>query len=76
LPAFFFFFAVFLLAFGRDFFAAFFFFFAAFLFLAFGFAAGAIGSRLIGVGAGTGAGDGAEGNIGSEKPGPGQLLSA
>ncbi|HEX9610245.1 MAG TPA: hypothetical protein VF978_00060 [Gemmatimonadales bacterium] len=75
MPAFFFFFAVFFLAFGRDLFAAFFFFFAAFFFLAFGLAAGAIGS-LKGDGAGMGAGDGAEGNIGSEKPGPGQLLSA
>jgi len=34
-----------------------------------------MGSFLMGAGAGTGAGDGTEGYIGSVKPGPGQLLS-
>jgi len=71
---FFFFFAVFFLALGRDFFAAFFFFFAFSWPSAFS-AAGAAGLSHIGAGAGAGAGEGADGNIGSEKPGPGQLLS-
>lgn len=67
----FFFFAAFFFIFGRDFFAAFFFF--GFL-RAFGFAAGFRDSSRC-AGAGTGAGIGADGNIGSMNPGPGQLLS-
>jgi hypothetical protein len=55
-------------AFGRDFFAAFFF------VRAFGFA-DREDSSLPGIDEGVGAGVGAEGNIGSMNPGPGQLLS-
>jgi hypothetical protein len=63
----FFFFALFFRALGRAFFAAFFF------FLAFGFAGR--DSSLAGIDEGIGEGVGAEGNIGSMNPGPGQLLS-
>jgi hypothetical protein len=68
---FFFFFAAFFLAFGRAFLAAFFF------FLAFGFEDFRAGRDDSSMGSedGIGAGVGAEGNIGSMNPGPGQLLS-
>ncbi|PYO88078.1 MAG: hypothetical protein DMD58_13375 [Gemmatimonadetes bacterium] len=71
MAAFFFFFADFFFAFGRDFLAAFFFFLA--FFLAFGLEEGRDSS--IGKDDGVGAGVGADGNIGSMNPGPGQLLS-
>ncbi|OLB66776.1 MAG: hypothetical protein AUI09_05135 [Gemmatimonadetes bacterium 13_2_20CM_2_66_5] len=68
----FFFFAAFFFALGRAFFLAAFFFFFAFFF-AFGLEDGRDDSS-IGID-GVGAGVGADGNIGSMNPGPGQLLS-
>ncbi|HET8712433.1 MAG TPA: hypothetical protein VFM23_01985 [Gemmatimonadales bacterium] len=67
----FFFFVAFFFALGRDFFAAFFFFF-----LAFGLEEERAGrDSSSGIDDGVGAGVGADGNIGSMNPGPGQLLS-